>query len=139
MFLHLVDPWIEAKPEDSYSTTDDKIARASQEQHDSAMRTALEAVKPFQGRYKVHRMTSVEASKSFEDESVDFVFIDGDHSYEGCALDIKSWFPKIKVGGLLSGHDYRNERNYGVQKAVHEFLGDRELRLGLNYTWFITK
>lgn len=139
MFLHLVDPWTEAKPDDSYMTTDDTIARGSQEQHDSAMRKALEAVKPFQGRYKVHRMTSYEASKLFIDESIDFVFIDGDHSYEGCSLDIRSWFPKLKQGGLLSGHDYRDDKNFGVKRAVHEFLGDRELRLGLNYTWFITK
>ena len=84
-------------------------------------------------------MTSLEASKAFAPESLDFVFIDGDHSYEGCALDIKLWWPKLKPGGLLSGHDYVDEKNYGVQRAVNEFVGDRELRLGLNNTWFITK
>jgi len=138
MFLHMVDPWTSDVAE-SYATTDDRLARFTQEQHDDAMRQALESVKPFSGRYKVHRMPSIEAAALFEPESIDFVFIDGDHSYEGCAADIKAWFPKLKPGGLLSGHDYRDERNYGVQRAVHEFLGDRELRLGLNHTWFITK
>ncbi|MDQ5906905.1 MAG: hypothetical protein QG592_331 [Pseudomonadota bacterium] len=138
LFLHMVDPWT-ADVSGSYLTTDDKLARSSQDQHDDAMRQALEGVKPFSGRYKVHRMTSEQAAELFESESVDFVFIDGDHSYDGCALDIRCWWPKVKPGGILSGHDYRDERNYGVQKAVHEFLGERELRLGLNHTWFITK
>jgi predicted O-methyltransferase YrrM len=84
-------------------------------------------------------MTSLEASKLFENGSLDFVFIDGDHSYQGCSTDIDCWFPKLKSGGLLSGHDYRDDKDYGVKRAVHEFLGDRELRLGLNFTWFITK
>jgi hypothetical protein len=139
LFLHMVDPWKESTEGDSYTTTDDHIARATQAEHDANMRAALESVKPFAGRYKVHRMTSEEASKLFDDASLDFVFIDGDHSYEGCSLDIRCWWPKLKPGGLLSGHDYRDERNYGVKRAVHEFLGERELRLGLNYTWFITK
>jgi len=103
------------------------------------MALALEAVRPFDGRYKVHRMTSEEASKGFADESVDFVFIDGDHSYEGCSTDIRCWWPKVKPGGLLSGHDYRDEFGFGVVRAVQEFLNGRELRLGLNHTWFVTK
>ena len=137
MFLHMVDPWADSGG--TYKETDDYIARYTQEQHDDAMRKALEAVKPFEGRYQIHRMTSAQAAPSFDDESLDFVFIDGDHSYEGCALDIKLWWPKLKDGGLLSGHDYVDEKNYGVQRAVNEFVGDRELRLGLNNTWYITK
>jgi hypothetical protein len=137
MFLHMVDPW--GYSGETYKQTDDYIASYTQEQHDEAMREALEAVNPFEGRYQIHRMTSLEASQQFQPESLDFVFIDGDHSYEACALDIRIWWPKLKNGGLLSGHDYVDEKNYGVQKAVHEFVGVRELRLGLNNTWFITK
>jgi hypothetical protein len=138
MFLHMVDPWT-TETDASYSTTEDHIASFTQEQYDDAMRKALELVKPFEGQYKIHRMTSEKASEKFDEESIDFVFIDGDHSYEGCSKDIRLWFPKLKSGGLLSGHDYRNERNYGVQQAVHEFIGSRRLRLGLNHTWFVTK
>lgn len=137
MFLHMIDPWADSGG--SYKKTDDYIAFYSQEQHDEALRKALDAVKPFEGRYKVHRMTSEQAAPLFEDDSLDFVFIDGDHSYEGCTLDIRLWWPKVKPGGLLSGHDYVAEKNFGVQKAVHEFLGDKELRLGAENTWYITK
>lgn len=137
MFLHMVDPWADSG--DTYKQTDDYIAAYSQEQHDTAMGKALATVEPFEGRYKVHRMTSEQAAPLFDDESLDFVFIDGDHSYEACSLDIRLWWPKLKPGGLLSGHDYVDEKNYGVIKAVNEFVGERELRLGLNNTWFITK
>jgi predicted O-methyltransferase YrrM len=86
-------------------------------------------------------MTSEEAAKQFPDESIDFVFIDGDHSYEGCAKDIDLWYPKLKEGGLLSGHDYRDGRNYGVKQAVHEFAAREgtQFRTGENYTWFVTR
>ena len=61
--------------------------------------------------------TSINASKQFEKESIDFVFIDGDHSYESVKNDIKYWEPKVKENGLIIGHDY----NWGnVARAVGE-------------------
>lgn len=52
------------------------------------------------------RKTSVEALKDFEDESLDFVYIDGDHSFKHVATDIEEWTKKVKKGGVVSGHDY---------------------------------
>ena len=46
------------------------------------------------------------ASKNFKDESIDFVFIDGDHSYKSVLLDIDCWHPKVQENGLIMGHDY---------------------------------
>ena len=61
--------------------------------------------------------TSVNASKQFDKESIDFVFIDGDHSYESVKNDIKYWESKVKENGLIMGHDY----NWGdVARAVGE-------------------
>lgn len=67
---------------------------------------------------------SVEIAKTYQDDSLDFVFIDGDHRYECVAEDIKAWLPKVKSGGILSGHDYGWCSD--VRKAVHEVLGDGE-------------
>lgn len=64
------------------------------------------------------KMTSVEASQLYENESIDFLMIDGDHSYEAVSEDLKAWFPKVKVGGIISGHDWDHD---GVSKAVTEF------------------
>jgi predicted O-methyltransferase YrrM len=58
------------------------------------------------GFLKIIRTTSNEASIQFADESLDWVFLDGDHSYDAVCNDVRAWFPKLKYGGLLSGHDY---------------------------------
>jgi len=52
------------------------------------------------------RATSMEALKQFEDGSLDFVYIDGDHSFRHIAEDIAEWSIKIRSGGIVSGHDY---------------------------------
>jgi len=50
--------------------------------------------------------TSELASKCVEDESLDFVYIDGNHSFDFITRDIQFWAPKIRKGGIISGHDY---------------------------------
>ena len=62
-------------------------------------------------------MTSMEAVDQYKDESLDFVFIDGNHSYEFVFNDIKYWLPKVKIGAVLAGHDYSSE---SVSKAVSD-------------------
>jgi predicted O-methyltransferase YrrM len=64
---------------------------------------------------------STKVHEQFENESLDFVFIDGDHSYKGVKKDLAGWFPKIKKGGIMAGHDY-NELSCGVRQAVDEFF-----------------
>lgn len=50
---------------------------------------------------------SMEAVKDFEDESLDFVYIDANHEFIHVAEDIHYWSKKVKKGGIISGHDYR--------------------------------
>lgn len=50
--------------------------------------------------------TSEMASMSVPDESLDFVYIDGDHHFEFVAQDLKLWGEKVRRGGIISGHDY---------------------------------
>jgi len=70
-----------------------------------------------------HRADSAEAAKLFEDESLDFVFIDAAHDYESVKKDIATWYPKVKTDGLLGGHDYGNRIPTGVDRAVQERFG----------------
>ena len=51
------------------------------------------------------------------------VFIDADHSYENTKQDIQDWFPKVRVGGILCGHDIDHKEWPGVGKAVREIFG----------------
>jgi hypothetical protein len=62
---------------------------------------------------------SVEAASRFESCSLDWVFIDTDHSYESVVRDILAWAPKLRLGGLLSGHDFGSR---GVMDAVFRSL-----------------
>lgn len=64
---------------------------------------------------------TTEAAKQVEDESLDFVFIDADHGYEGCSRDIEHWTPKIKKGGYVIGHDIHFPT---VKQAVIEAFGE---------------
>ena len=61
--------------------------------------------------------TSLNACKLFADGYFDYVFIDGDHSYENVKADIDAWLPKVKLGGILAGHDINFPE---VTKAVVE-------------------
>ena len=66
-----------------------------------------EAVKNIQGLdYTIIKKISMEALKDFEDESLDFIYIDGNHTFPYIAADIFGWERKLKKGGIMSGHDY---------------------------------
>ena len=77
------------------------------------------------GRVMPLASQSLEAVNRFEPQSVDMVFIDADHFYEPVKADINAWWPIVKDGGVMSGHDYdHNGRLWpGVYKAVHERFG----------------
>jgi len=68
---------------------------------------------------------SKDAAQHIPDD-LDFVYIDGDHTYQGVKDDIKTYFPKIKPGGVIGGHDYTIQ-HYGLVKAVSEFLMELKL------------
>ena len=71
------------------------------------------------GKWTVLRGYSYKLKHFFPNESVDFVYIDGEHSYEAVSKDIADWWPKISPGGILAGHDY-NDNNPGSIRAVDE-------------------
>lgn len=83
------------------------------------------------------RMDSCEASKQFEDESCDVVYIDMTHTYEAVKQDISCWLPKVKVGGYISGHDYAYDFP-GVVQAVKEEFGDNIIIIDGN-CWMVKK
>jgi len=92
-------------------------------------------------RRNIPRMKTHEDAQQISDQSLDFCFIDADHSYEGCRTDIKNYLRKVKQGSWLSGHDYNHSKypEFGVKRAVDEFVNasSLQLELGGNYTWFV--
>ena len=74
----------------------------------------------------IDRRTSMEAVVDVADESLDFVFIDANHEYTAVCDDIREWSKKVRVGGIVSGHDYYKMRsgNVGVTAAVDEYVAE---------------
>lgn len=79
------------------------------------------------------QMTSLEAAAIVADASVDIVYLDAMHHYEAVWADILAWWPKVRAGGLLAGHDYLLDVLSGtiftVQPAVREFARQQGLLL----------
>jgi len=72
------------------------------------MMEVCEVIKGNEDRANLIRATSETASTLFANESLDFVYIDANHSYEHVKKDLSLWFPKVKKGGVFAGHDYLN-------------------------------
>jgi predicted O-methyltransferase YrrM len=79
---------------------------------------------------------STEASKLYEDNSLDFVFIDGDHSFSAVTDDIEHWLPKLKANGLIAGHDYTQEYINSVVPAVDTFFGKEKVNVSKS-SWYV--
>jgi hypothetical protein len=133
--LYLVDSWTVTAADSEYAQSGDFHASLSQAQQDAYYEGAREAVRFAAGRHEILRMSSRDAAERIQDGSLDFVFIDADHSYAGCKADIQAWLPKIKPGGFIAGHDYDHPDfpDFGVKRAVDEIFGVPEL--GANLTW----
>ena len=70
---------------------------------------------------EIIKKTSFDASLDIPGQTLDFVFIDADHSYEYAFADLLLWYPKVKTGGWLAGHDY-NRNEWNVREAVDSFV-----------------
>jgi predicted O-methyltransferase YrrM len=112
--------------------------RVTEERQTETMRRCKERLIKYSNIEFVYK-TSVEFGESLEDNSIDFVFIDGDHSFNATLKDIQTYWPKVKKGGLFAGHDI----NLGtVDQAVKEFfknIPDVQIKVVENNAWFLIK
>ena len=85
------------------------------------------------------KMGSDEAADLIPDE-LDFVYIDGNHSYIQVKRDVDNYFPKVKDGGVLGGNDFDLNVHNGLVNAVIEFCVENRLHLyGKHADWWIRK
>jgi len=91
----------------------------------------LKQAEKYGDRIKVYKGWTHEVVREFKDYSLDFVFIDADHSYEAVKRDILDWRPKVCPGGFVMGHDIQEE---GVQKAVTEVCSNYTVNY-VTYSW----
>ncbi len=99
--IHAIDPWIGYKGSGR--------SEQKQDMQDYNYECAKKALAPYPN-CTIIRKTSMDALADFEDESLDFVYIDGDHRFPFIAQDLFAWSRKVKKGGIVSGHDYFNTR-----------------------------
>lgn len=107
-------------------------------------------------RCRLWQMTSEQAANSStrKTKGVDFVYLDGDHSYEGIKEDVAMWWPNIRAGGILAGHDFicpgppGSPENWGrfIQPVVIAFAEKEGLDVfliceegGLPWSWYVEK
>jgi hypothetical protein len=119
MKMYGIDPW-KARGRQSQKMQDDRCLRA------------IERLKPYD--CEVIRKRSAQCVTDFADESLDFVYIDGDHSYRFVVEDIREWSKKVRKGGIVAGHDYactdpqinalpqRYRKHEEVGRAVDEYI-----------------
>jgi hypothetical protein len=87
-------------------------------------------LEPWKNKYKWFRQESITITEEqIANESLDCVFIDGNHEYSYVLKDLNFWWQKIRVNGQLLGDDY--SVHPGVPQAVHEFVKEKNLKLDL--------
>ena len=72
--------------------------------------------------YEVINGDSVLMAENIHDLSLDWVYIDAGHSYEEVKADFNAWFPKVRKGGIISGHDYGINDCIGVKEFIDEYM-----------------
>ena len=93
---------------------------------DKIRQTALKTLSRANVRWLM--TTSIPATACIDDESLDFVYIDGNHTLDFVMQDILSWSRKVRKGGVISGHDYRVD---GANTAVRAYAKHHKLEICL--------
>lgn len=100
--LYMVDAW-KPFPKKEYEDG------SNHSEFKSIITAVFDNIEGYENRTTLIRSTGHAASKLFNDYSLDFVYIDANHTYNCVKSDIEDWYKKIKIGGVLSGHDYINK------------------------------
>ena len=118
--LSCIDPW----KAEAYEKGFQPESFEDQSFFDKRYQETIERLSPFAERVTIKRSTSMSALKDFEDNSLDFVYIDGNHDFLNVTQDIHYWTKKVKKGGIVSGHDfvrYPSRKFNHVQKVVNAY------------------
>jgi predicted O-methyltransferase YrrM len=101
-----------------------------QAQQDRNYLLARERLAPYEVTF--YRAMSVQAACEVAEQSLDFVYIDGHHGYDYVLSDLRAWSPRVRPGGMVSGHDFYHFRWAGVVEAVTEVIQQTGIQ-----TWWL--
>jgi hypothetical protein len=120
--LFCVDPFVHYHEFDE--ATPNKNGKVFLADYNEVEKTFRERIEDYRSIVWFFKNFSSNVAKDIPDESLNFVFIDGNHSYKFVKQDINLWSKKVKRGGLIFGHDFINKPCYGVIRAVEESFTD---------------
>lgn len=112
----------------------------TEEEQESIYQLMLKNVKlrNCEDRFEHKRLTGLDAAALFDDNSVDFVFIDSEHTAEAVTAELNAYWPKLTQGGIMSGHDFDK-----IGTAVHKWRSDNSIESEIHFvqhsSWYFTK
>lgn len=119
--LYSIDCWLKFPKEVYQDKRNDSQFRINLRYFHTVLRLSK-----YKERSVIFRMKSEDAVKMFKDGELDFVYLDANHHYESIMKDLELWYPKVKKGGILAGHDYMDFDNgitkVEVKRAVDKFV-----------------
>lgn len=118
--LHCVDCW-------------QPVGRRTERRQRRYLAQARSALRPYRRSGQAHliRKWSMDAVRGFEDESLDYVYIDGNHNFDYVMQDIIEWSKKVRKGGIVSGHDFHKDKGK-VILAVRTYVEAHRIN-----PWFV--
>jgi hypothetical protein len=128
MELFLVDPWLQQSQLD-YLDISNAPQATFEDVYQHCVNRFEAQIKT--GQLKMLRMLSHQGARLIGRDNIDLVYIDGNHSYNWVLADLFLWYPRIKPGGWLAGHDYLNSDFLGVEQAVSQFCAMTKLKVDI--------
>lgn len=131
--MHLIDPWRFEDDPRYRAAWYGGVRAKDQEDMDRIFREVLTRFEDEmkRGRVEIHRATSKDAAEGFLPGYLDWVYIDGNHTYDCVKEDLETYDRKVRAGGLITGDDYGNPGWWddGVRRAVDRFAAERRYDL----------
>ena len=133
--IHFVDTW--AGSSEHLDSTKGTYEEGLVIDQDYVYKVFLDNINKTDYPKNIHRLHTFQASKLFDDNSIDFLYIDTAHEFEHVKKEINLWFPKVRPGGMIAGHDFFYP---GVLSAVRDFSLKYGVEISnINSSWFGTK
>jgi hypothetical protein len=124
-YLLKLNPYLSMILVDPYMPYIDGSYVFTEKEQEEIMIEAANRLEKFNHRAKWCYITSKRAADCFDDESFDFCFIDASHLYVDVKADITLWWNKVRIGGLLSGHDFSMQ---GVSTAIKDWMFENKIK-----------
>lgn len=136
-FLDLAPQITKVYAVDSWTPYMDWWGPVTQQMVDNWREYAMTLLNPYMDKIELLEMDSTVAASHIPDHSLDYIFIDGDHSYSAVVRDLDNYWDKVKIGGIFAGHDWNLPE---VNQAVNEFRQKNNITSEIRFTqsnvWF---